>query len=99
MRMCADTTLTIDPDFHAPVFLPGKIQLLRPGPFKGIVAINTSTLSNGLHKLHFRADVYVKRGWYESSRSPTNWTRVFPKGSFPGVTISGVFLMPFIVAN
>jgi hypothetical protein len=52
---------SVDPAFHAatpelPEGDPGVVQLAQPGPFQGLLCIDTTRLSNGRHRLFLRAD-------------------------------------------
>jgi hypothetical protein len=49
-------TVTLDPDFHAEPPMPGTVLKQGAGEFEGPVAIDTTKLANGTHKLHLRAD-------------------------------------------
>lgn len=48
--------VSIDPAFHAVPPYPGMVVLDQPSSYKGPVSIDTTQLSNGLHKLFIRAD-------------------------------------------
>jgi hypothetical protein len=56
-------TIRIDPDFHATPPVPGTIIKDGAGDLvQQNLSINTTTLSNGLHRLHLRADCDDPRG-------------------------------------
>ncbi len=56
-------SVRIDPDFHASPPVPGTILRDGSGQFlEAPVAIDTTTLSNGTHTLHLRADCDDPRG-------------------------------------
>ena len=56
-------TIRIDPDFHAIPPVPGTIINDGPGQlFQTTINIDTTTLANGLHHLHMRADCDDPRG-------------------------------------
>ncbi len=48
--------VTLDPDFHADPVIPGTVLSDAPGPLPvQAVAIDTTTLANGVHRLYQRA--------------------------------------------
>ncbi|MDQ0731106.1 hypothetical protein QFZ57_001900 [Arthrobacter sp. B1I2] len=59
-RPATHSFISIDPDFHAVPANPGRVLWDAAGPFgpepfgSAPVAIDTSTLANGVHKLHLR---------------------------------------------
>ena len=56
-------TIRIDPDFHAMPVVPGIIVADGAGELaEQQLAIDTTALSNGVHKLHMRADCEDPRG-------------------------------------
>jgi hypothetical protein len=56
-------TIRIDPDFHAIPPVPGTIIVDGPGQLlQTTLSIDTTTLSNGIHRLHMRADCDDPRG-------------------------------------
>lgn len=50
-RPIARTLVTVDPDFHAIPEKRGFVQVDQPGAFRGFLAIDTTRLANGPHKL------------------------------------------------
>jgi hypothetical protein len=55
-------SVRLDPDFHADPQVPGTIYVDGSGPWEGSVAIDTTTLANGRHRLVLRADCDDPRG-------------------------------------
>jgi hypothetical protein len=56
-------TITIDPDFHAIPPVPGTIIVDGSGQLlQTTLSIDTTTLSNGIHRLHMRGDCDDPRG-------------------------------------
>ena len=54
-RPATHSFISIDPDFHAVPANPGRVLWDSAGPYgPGPVAIDTTTLANGVHKLHLR---------------------------------------------
>jgi hypothetical protein len=84
---------SLDPHFHAVPVDQGTVLLDRAGPYKGTVTIDTTTLSNGPHKLFLRSD------------SPCDGTAgnncgTKPEGGTNNLsTHSSVQVVPFTVAN
>jgi hypothetical protein len=56
------SSVRLDPDFHAMPVIPGTILIDASVPWTGSVAIDTSTLTNGRHRLVLRADCDDPRG-------------------------------------
>jgi len=84
---------SLDPAFHAMPPYPGQVLLDRAGPYKGPVSIDTTTLSNGLHKLFIRADAPC-----DGTTGSNCGTK--PEGGTNNLsTHSSVQVIPFIVAN
>ncbi len=52
----AQSFASVDPAFHAVPENRGEVLLDQPGPFNGSMAIDTTRLRNGPHKLFVRAD-------------------------------------------
>lgn len=46
---------SLDPAFHAVPAYPGTVLLDRAGPYRGLLRIDTTALTNGEHKLFLRA--------------------------------------------
>ena len=55
-------SVRLDPDFHAIPQVPGTILVDGSGPWAGSVAIDTTSLANGRHRLVLRADCDDPRG-------------------------------------
>ena len=55
-------SVRIDPDFHAVPPVPGTILVEGSGPWAGSVAIDTTKLADGRHRLVLRADCDDPRG-------------------------------------
>lgn len=85
--------VSIDPAFHANPPYAGQVLLDRAGPYKGTVTIDTTQLTNGVHKLFIRSD------------APCDGTAgsncgVKPEGGTNNLsTHSSVQVVPFVVAN
>jgi hypothetical protein len=56
------SSVRLDPDFHATPVIPGTLLSDAAAPWTGSVAIDTSTLTNGRHRLVLRADCDDPRG-------------------------------------
>ena len=56
------SSVRLDPDFHATPVVPGTILIDASVPWTGSVAIDTTTLTNGRHRLLLRADCDDPRG-------------------------------------
>src|SRR5215212_26141 len=56
-------SVRLDPDFHATPVVPGIVLADGPGELlEQSLSIDTTTLANGLHKFHLRADCNDPRG-------------------------------------
>jgi hypothetical protein len=71
----------LDPDFHAGS--AGRIVNRGPGPFSGRLSIDTTTLTNGWHKL-----VLI-----------SNAKKISFRDRAPNGTSSGIQVIPFLVSN
>jgi len=84
---------SIDPAFHAVPANPGTVLLDQAGTYKGPLTIDTTTLTNGLHKLFLRADA-------PCDGTVGNDCGLKPEGGTNNVsTHSSVQVVTFIVAN
>lgn len=77
--------ISFDPSFHATPPIKGTVFLDQAGPYDNTTFIDTTKLSDGIHKLFIRADSFV-----DANVSPK-----FPQGG----TNSGVLMLAFKVAN
>jgi hypothetical protein len=84
---------SIDPAFHASPPYAGQVLLDRTGTYKGPLTIDTTTLSNGPHKLFLRADAPCDGTTGSDCGNK-------PEGGTNNVsTHSSVQVIPFVVAN
>lgn len=85
--------VSIDPSFHAVPPYAGQVLIDQPGSYKGAVSIDTTLLTNGLHKLFIRADA-------PCDGTTGNNCGLKPEGGTNNVsTHSSVQVIPFVVAN
>jgi hypothetical protein len=61
-RPVTHSSVRLDPDFHATPIVPGTVLIDASVPWTGSVAIDTTTLTNGRHRLVLRADCDDPRG-------------------------------------
>ena len=90
---------SLDPAFHASPVNVGTVRLDVPGPYLGTLTLDTTTLSNGVHKLFLRADSFVSPSTVFVVTDPNIQNPFSVSNPFPGGTNSGVLLMPFCVQN
>lgn len=85
--------VSVDPAFHANPPYTGRVLLDQSGAYKGPVRIDTTTLTNGLHKLFIRADAPC-----DGTAGSNCGTK--PEGGSNNLsTHSSVQVIPFVVAN